>query len=60
MISVPKKSFTPSPIISPVYGILDNMTNDYDGLNFDINSLWNKLTEKDNVEFLQEVIEKLG
>lgn len=43
-----------------VYGILDNMTNDYDGLNFDINSLWNKLSEKDNVEFLQEVIEKLG
>ena len=43
-----------------VYGILDNITNDYENLNFDINSLWNKLSEKDNVEFLQEVIEKLG
>ena len=43
-----------------VYGILDNITNDYDGLNFDISELWGKLSEKDNVEFLQEVIQKLG
>lgn len=43
-----------------VYGILDNMTNDYDNLNFDITDMWKKLSEKENVEFLQEVIQKMG
>lgn len=43
-----------------IYGILDNITNDYEGMNFDINDLWQKLSNKENVEFLQEVIQKLG
>ena len=43
-----------------VYGILDNITNDYDNLNFDITDMWKKLSEKENVEFLQEIIQKMG
>ena len=43
-----------------MYGILDNITNDYDNLNFDITDMWKKLSEKENVEFLQEIIQKMG
>ena len=42
------------------YGILDAMNNDYSSLNLDIDELTNKLQNKENVEFLNEVITKLG
>ena len=42
-----------------VYGILDNITNDYENLNFDINSLWNKLSEKD-VEESTTIVSQIG
>jgi hypothetical protein len=43
-----------------IYGILDNVVNDYDGMNFDINHLWEQLANKENLGFLQEVIQKMG
>ena len=42
------------------YGILDAMNSDYSNLNLDIDTLTNKLQNKENVEFLNEVITKLG
>ena len=42
------------------YGILDAMNSDYSNLNLDIDELTNKLQNKENVEFLNEVITKLG
>lgn len=43
-----------------IFGILDNISNDYEGLNFNIEELYQKLSNKENVEFLQEVIKKMG
>ena len=42
------------------YGILDAVNNDYDNLNLDIQKLTQQITNKENVEFLDEVISKLG
>lgn len=41
-------------------GILDNMSKDYDKLNFDAEALREKLGNEENVEFLKEVLDKLG
>ena len=43
-----------------VYGILDSLQTDYDGLNFNVNEIWQKLSNGENVEFLKEVIEKMN
>lgn len=43
-----------------IYGILDAMTNDYNTLNFDANEIFQKLSNGENVEFLKEVMAKLG
>ena len=42
------------------YGILDAVNNDYDNLNLDIQKLTQQITNKENVEFLDEVMSKLG
>lgn len=41
-------------------GILQNISEDYDNLNLDINQLQKNLSNKDNIEFLQTVMDKLG
>ena len=41
-------------------GILDNMSKDYDKLNFDAEALKEKLGNGENIEFLKEVLDKLG
>lgn len=41
-------------------GILDNMSKDYNNLNFDAEAIKEKLGNSENVEFLKEVLEKLG
>lgn len=43
-----------------IYGILDAMTNDYNTLNFDASEIFQKLSNGENVEFLKEVMAKLG
>ena len=43
-----------------IMGILDNMSNDYNNLNFDVTTIQEKLANKENVEFLKDVLEKLG
>lgn len=43
-----------------IYGLLDNISNDYNGLNFNIDDMWKKLSDRENVEFLQEIIQKMG
>lgn len=43
-----------------VYGILDTITADYEGLNFDATKIQEKLANSENVEFLKEVMDKLG
>ena len=43
-----------------VYGILDAINNDYDNLNLDIQKLTEQLGNKENVEFLSDVVSKLG
>ena len=43
-----------------VYGVLDAMNTDYDNLNLDIDALTKKLKNKENVEFLNEVLTKMG
>ena len=42
------------------YGILDAVNNDYDNLNLDIQKLTEQLGNKENVEFLSDVMSKLG
>lgn len=42
------------------YGILDSLNNDYDNLNFDIKKLTDNISNKENVQFLDEVLTKLG
>ena len=41
-------------------GILDNMSKDYNNLNFDAEAIKEKLGNSENVEFLKEVLDKLG
>ena len=41
-------------------GILDSMTTDYNNLNFDIDSLQKKLSETEDLDFLKDVMTKLG
>ena len=43
-----------------IYGLLDNINADYNGMDLDIKKLWQNLSDKDNVEFLSEVLNKLG
>lgn len=42
------------------YAILDSLKGDYDELNFDTNDIEKRIANKENVEFLQEVLTKLG
>lgn len=42
------------------YGILDAVNKDYDNLNFDIEKLTNDISNKENVQFLDQVLTKLG
>ena len=42
------------------YGILDSVKNDYNNLNLDIEKLSKDLGNKENVQFLDEVLTKLG
>lgn len=43
-----------------VMGILDNMQNDYNGLDLDATTIQQKIANGENVEFLKEVLAKLG
>ena len=43
-----------------VVGILDHVSNDYDNLNTGITTLQEKLSNGENIEFLKEVMAKLG
>lgn len=43
-----------------VYGILDTMKTDYSDLDFDVEKLRQDLADGNNVEFLKEVLEKMG
>ena len=43
-----------------ILGILETMNQDYSNLNFDINQLTESLQNGENVEFLKEVMNKLG
>ena len=42
------------------YGILDSLKGDYDALNFDAEEIQKKLADGENVEFLKDVLTKLG
>ena len=42
------------------YGIMERITADYKDFNFDATELQKKIGNRENVEFLQEVMEKLG
>lgn len=42
------------------YAILDSLRGDYNELNFDVNELQQKLADGENVEFLKDVLTKLG
>ena len=42
------------------YGIMDAMNTDYSNLNFDIQKLTDNIKDKENVQFLNEVLTKLG
>jgi len=42
------------------YGILDALKTDYSDLDLDIEKLTSQLSNGENVEFLKEVIDKLG
>jgi len=43
-----------------VYGILDNMNTDYNNLNFDIQKITENLKNKEGVQFLDQVLTKMG
>lgn len=43
-----------------VYGVLDNVSKDYNNLNLDATEIEKKLANKDNVQFLNTVLTKLG
>ena len=42
------------------YGVMENITKDYKDLDFDATEIQKKIGDRENVEFLQEVLEKLG
>ena len=43
-----------------VMGILEAISTDYQGMDMDIEGLYKKLNDKENVEFLGDVLTKLG
>ena len=43
-----------------VYGIMENISKDYKDLDLDASKIQEKLANGENVEFLKEVLEKLG
>ena len=46
--------------MNSAYGIMERVTTDYKDLDFDATEIQKKIGNKENVEFLQEVMEKLG
>ena len=42
-----------------VYGILDALKNDYDGMNIDVDKIRQALASDDNIELLKEVMDKM-
>jgi hypothetical protein len=42
------------------YGILDALKTDYNALEFDVEDMQKKIANGENVEFLKEVLTKLG
>ena len=42
-----------------IYGILDALKNDYDGMNLDINKIRENLAEGDNIELLKDIVDKM-
>lgn len=42
------------------YGILDALNSDYKNLDFDIEKLTGQITDKENIELLNDIISKLG
>lgn len=43
-----------------IYGILDAISTDYEGLNLDIQELSKKLGDKEGIKFLDQVLTKMG
>lgn len=43
-----------------VYGILDGISSDYSDLNFEVDELYNKLADKENLSVVRDVLTKLG
>lgn len=43
-----------------VYGVMEAMSQDYSNLNFDIEALTKNLSNGENVEFLRDIMNKLG
>lgn len=43
-----------------VMGILETISTDYEGLNMDIENLYKKLNNKENIDFLGDVLAKMG
>ena len=43
-----------------VLGLMDIIKSDYNGVGADIEQLWEQLTDKENVSFLRDVMQKLG
>lgn len=41
-------------------GIMDNLGNNYQDLEFDVESIQEKLANGENIEFLKEILDKLG
>ena len=46
--------------MNSAFGILDSINTDYSNLNFDVDSLTEKLKNKENLDFLSEVLNKMG
>lgn len=42
------------------YGILDSLKKDYNDMNFDIDSIQQKLENKEGIELVDEIVKKLG
>jgi flagellar biosynthesis chaperone FliJ len=42
------------------YGILDSLKKDYNDMDFNIEKLQEKIKNKENIEYLDEVMEKMG
>ena len=43
-----------------VMGILDTITNDYNGMNLDATNIYNKLADPNNMDLIKQVLTKLG